>query len=143
MHKVADWSSLHSITSTEVQDVLQAFSANALISSPTHWPLADQPVDAEINQRDFLNGKVVPAFNAALGRVVDLENISVLRLCEGREERPHAVFLERDKRARIYLDWNGTPDDAICLAHEMSWPGQRGWARRLLSLVAPQVQSIT
>lgn len=118
MHKVADWTSLHSLKSTEVQDVLQAFSANALISSPTHWPLPEQRLDAEIGQMAFLNNKMVPAFSAALGRTVDLENISVLNLRESREERPHAVFSEKDKHTSVYLNWSGTPDDAISLAHE-------------------------
>lgn len=119
MHKVADWTSLHSVTSPDVQDVLRAFSANALISSPTHWPLLERRSDTEIDQTAFLNSKVVPAFSAALGRVLDLENISVLRLCDSHEERPHTLFSESDERASIYLDWNGTQADAICLAHEM------------------------
>jgi len=119
MHKVADWTSLHSTTLMEVQDVLQAFSANALISSPTHWPFNSKPVEATIDQTDFLNTKLVPAVNKALGIGTDLKNVSVMKLFESREERPHALFSEKEQCASIYLDWNGTPDDAICLAHEM------------------------
>jgi len=103
----------------EVQDVLQAFSANALISAPTHWPFHRKPVDATIDQIDFLNTKLAPALNKALGTSINLENVSVMKLSESREDRPHALFSEKEQRASIYLDWNSTPDAAICLAHEM------------------------
>ena len=119
LHKVADWTSLHSTTLMEVQDVLQAFSANALISAPTHWPFHSKPIEATIDQTDFLNTKVMPALNKVLGIGIDIESVSVLKLSESRERRPHTFFSEKEQHASIYLDWNSTPADAICLAHEM------------------------
>lgn len=119
MYRVADWTSYHSTTTSEVQDIMQACSANSLVSSPTHWPSPRSTSDVEIEQTNFIRNKILPAVGKKLGVASELQSVSIRPLCESDENRPHARFSKAEDRVSIYLNWSGTPADAICLAHEM------------------------
>jgi hypothetical protein len=89
------------------------------LERPTHWPFHGTSGTEEIDKKEFLTTKVVPALGKALGLTDEFGSVCFKRLSESHEKRPHARFSEDDRRVSIYLDWSSTPADAVCLAHEM------------------------
>ncbi len=132
MHRTADWVSFHEMNIETVQDVLQAFQANALAESPWHWSVSHLPHEGVQGslQRCFdlivcpalidgLDPRNEHGLRAVLDRVV-------FAPAQEATEGPHAVFDATTGVCRIAMRWQGTPADVLCLAHEAGHAAQFG-----------------
>ena len=123
MASVSEWLELHSLDDDDVvrllayPDCVIHFSANCgshgdpAQASGIDW--SDFPV--------FLEGAVVPALEAAIDcvSVSDLLGSVSWQIQQGSSARlPHTVDRGGDTPPEVFLDWDGSPESQICLAHE-------------------------
>lgn len=83
-------------------------------------PLALSGIDWS-DAREFLTSAVVPALEAAIDcvSVSDLLGSVSWQIQQGSSDRlPHTVDRGGDTPPEVLLDWDGSPESQICLAHE-------------------------
>jgi len=124
MHSITDWVSLHDITCDDVQDILQAYAANALMTEPGHWRFGPQPdAHAPGDQRLCFDGIVRPALAACLdpddqkGLDKALEQLTFVPLDTTGSDHPFTTYTP-EAGPVIAMTWSDTPADLLCLAHE-------------------------
>lgn len=125
MHSITEWVSLHGITCNDVQDILQAFAANALETEPGHWRSGLQPAaSVPGDQRACFDRVVRPGLVACLDHDLQedldtaLANVRFQRLDESGAAHPFTHYNPETGQTTIAMTWSGSPADLLCLAHE-------------------------
>ncbi len=124
----SDSLALHDLDRTLLLDILAAWRAGSGGGIPERM-IACAPDQVRISpdiwtQNECLTNLVLPAFEAAL-KQPDLWNricteIEFSTLDPQGDGLPHTIDRGPDRPVLIVLNWKGTPDDVICLAHEVA-----------------------
>ncbi|MEP4197331.1 MAG: hypothetical protein ABJL99_17050 [Aliishimia sp.] len=121
-----DWTGFHRLEVTDVQDIIFAYNKASLIGSPFHERDENlvQNSHPPMGRRDALDKYITPAFTSILGDYLDVskvvEKIEFQSFGQTDRRIPHTLTVGSDNTPTIVMEWVGTPDDLICLAHEVS-----------------------
>lgn len=128
MDLFSNWVITHGFDLGRIQDIATAVRSGSLNSRPTLLlvPVHDAaPVPPRsLAQKECLETLVLPAFEAALSET-DLSirlsrDIEYASLSGVDAELPYTVDRGVDQPVLIALNWTGSPDDVICLSHEVA-----------------------
>jgi hypothetical protein len=119
-----DFLSLHELERTLLLDILAAWRAGSVGGSPAQMIVSRQIAPDRLTQNECLTHLVLPALEAALEQPdlwntigTETEFSTLAPECDGL---PHTVDRGPDQPVLIALNWEGSPDDVICLAHEVA-----------------------
>lgn len=128
MFSVKDWKRAHSFGTSTIADIIAANAANSLPHSPFFGEEAgiyggDQQVVLKGDLGYNLQAYIVPALSnlfGGSGNVAELvEQIQFAGLSRG-EELPHTEDFGPEQAPVITIEWTGSADDLMCLAHEVA-----------------------
>lgn len=128
MFSISDWKRAHSLSTSSIADIIAANGAGSLTHGPSFREDAepysgDQHVVLKGDLGYNLQAYVVPAFSNLFGSLDEVTElvaqIEFAGLSRG-EELPHTEDLGRGRPPVITMEWTGSADDLICLAHEVA-----------------------
>ncbi len=120
------WLDFHRLDGVDVQDIIFAYEKASLIGSPfqTGHEDLDQNSPQILERSDALEKYIIPAFAGVFGDYLNVSKVVdtiEFQPFEGSDQRiPHAVTHDSGNTPIIVMEWAGTPDDLICLAHEVA-----------------------
>lgn len=126
MTPFSDWLDLHQFDQDELQNVVASWRSGALPGHPS-WLTKPAPTTTcgprvRFTRQECLEKLVKPAFQAGFGDRDLFDALSgrfeFAENSAGDDAPPHTVDRGPDAPVLIALDWTGSPEDVICLAHE-------------------------
>ncbi len=127
MDLVSDWMNFHELDQGRLHDLMTAWRLGALPESTAWLPCPMLNIEKNLKysgtQQECLEKLILPAFDAAL-KTIDLSSIisgqlEFQNLPPHHGDLPHTVDRGLEKPVLIAINWTGSPDDVICLAHEV------------------------
>lgn len=128
MFNISDWKRAHSLSASTVADIIAANGAKSFTHSPSFCEEgkvygSDQQVAIEGELGYNLQVYIVPALSnlfGGSGKVAEMvEQIQFAGLSRG-EELPHTEDFGSGQAPVITMEWTGSADDLMCLAHEVA-----------------------
>lgn len=123
----SDYLTIHDLDRTLLLDILAAWRAGSVGGIPERMidcALDQVRISPDIwTQNECVTNLVLPAFEATL-KLPDLRNrigteTEFSTLIPESDGLPHTMDRGPDQTVLIALNWAGSPDDVICLAHEV------------------------
>ena len=122
---ISNWTKLHAIDLSLLQDVLLGSRMGALATSPFQCaatPRNRPPIAALPRIDAALKDIIAPAFAPALGTLDTVqEMLGTIRfapLSQSAVQVPHVIDAGAGEDPILVMEWRATPADLICLAHE-------------------------